>query len=88
MTVGPVFVVLIIHRQLLDCRNRSKLKNTEWYVLIIGILCPAYLFMAIPYIDYIDAILNEALIFDVIKSKAPEFVGHSKCGWQFQCFKI
>ena len=55
--------------------------------MIIGILCPAYLFMAILFIDCIDAILNEALIFDVIKSKAPEFVGHSKCGWHFQCFK-
>ena len=43
--------------------------------------------MEIPFIVYIDTILNDVLIFDVIKSKAPEFVGHSKSSWQFQCFK-
>ena len=39
--------------------------------------------MAILLIDYIEAILNEALIFDVIKGKAPEFVGHSKKAGNF-----
>ena len=42
----------------------------------LDILCPSYIFMANLFIDYIDAILNDVLIFDVIKSKAPEFVGH------------
>ena len=35
----------------------------ERYVIIFGILCPAYLFMAILFFDYIDAILNDVLIF-------------------------
>ena len=35
-------------------------------------------FMAILFTDYTDAILNDVLIFDFIKTKAPEFVGHSK----------
>ena len=39
--------------------------------------------MAILLIDYIDAILNDALIFDVIKSTAPEFVGHSRVAGNF-----
>ena len=58
----------------------------ELYTIDLDILCPSYLFMANLFIDYIDAILNDVLIFDVIKSKAPEFVGHSKSGWKFQCF--
>ena len=44
--------------------------------------------MAILLIDYIEAInLNDAVIFDVTKSKAPKFVGRSKSGLQFQCLK-
>ena len=43
--------------------------------------------MAILIIDYIEAILNDAVIFDITKSKAPEFVGRSKSDWQFQCLK-
>ena len=59
----------------------------ELYKIDIDILGSSYLFMANLFIDYIDAILNDVLIFDVIKSKAPEFVGHSKSGWKlFQCF--
>ena len=58
----------------------------ELYKIDLDILCPYYLFMANLLSDYIGAILNDVLIFDVIKSKAPEFVGHSKCGWKFQCF--
>ena len=46
-------------------------------IIILGILCPAYLFMAILFIAYTCAILNDVLIFDAIKTKAPEFVGHS-----------
>ena len=48
---------------------------------ILGNLCPTYLFKAILFNAYIDAILNDILIFDVIKSKAPKFVGHSKSDW-------
>ena len=55
----------------------------ELYKIDPDILCPSYLFMANLFIDYIDAILNDVLIFDVIKSKTPEFVGHSKSGWNF-----
>ena len=43
--------------------------------------------MAILFIAYTDDILNDILIFDVIKSKAPELVGHSKSDFQFQCFE-
>ena len=43
--------------------------------------------MAILFIAYMEAILNDILIFDVIKGKAPEFVGHSKSDCQFQCFE-
>ena len=58
----------------------------ELYKIDLDMLCPSYLFIANLFIDYIDAILNDVLIFDVIKNKAPEFVGHSKGGWKFQCF--
>ena len=58
----------------------------ELYKIDLDILCPSYLFMANLFIDYIDAILNDVLIFDVIKSKAPEFVGHRKSVLKFQCF--
>ena len=58
----------------------------ELYKIDLDILCPSYRFMANLFIDYIDAILNDILIFDDIKSKAPEFVDHSKSGWKFQCF--
>ena len=58
----------------------------ELYKTDLDILYPSYLFMANLFNDYIDAILNDVLIFDVIKSKGPEFVGHSKSGWKFQCF--
>ena len=34
--------------------------------------------MALLFIAYTDAILNDVLSFDVIKTKAPEFVGHLK----------
>ena len=57
----------------------------ELYKIDLDILFPSYLFMANLFIDYIDAILNDVLIFDVLKSKAPEFAGHSKSGWKFQC---
>ena len=43
--------------------------------------------MAILFIAYIEAILYDILIFDVIKSKAPEFVSCSKSDCQFQYFK-
>ena len=56
-------------------------------MIILGILCPAYLFMETLFIHYIDAILNGVLTFDMIKIKAPEFVGHSKSGCQIKCFK-
>ena len=36
-----------------------------------------YLVMEVLFIACIDAILNDILIFDVIKSKATKFVGHS-----------
>ena len=62
------------------------LKNKKRYIITLGILCPAYLFMEILFIHYIDVILFDELTFDV-KFKAPEFVGHSKSGCQFQCFK-
>ena len=59
----------------------GMMHNYPWY------LCPIYLFVAILFIAYTDAILYDVLIFDVIKSKAAEFVGHSKTDCQFQCFK-
>ena len=37
-----------------------------------------YPVMEVLFIACIDAILNDILIFDVIKSKAMKFVGHSK----------
>ena len=55
--------------------------NNPWYLI------PSLLFIAFLFIAYTDAILYDILIFDVIKSKAPEFVGHSKTDCQFRCFK-
>ena len=51
-----------------------------------------YLMSSVPFhcnlfIAYTDAIVYDVLIFDVIKSKAPEFVGHLKTDCQFQCLK-
>ena len=57
-------------------------------IIILGILCPAYLFMAILFIAYTCAILNDVLIFDAIKTKAPEFVGHSNVTVSFYASSI
>ena len=87
MMVGPVFVVRLI-------LDNSRMLETGQILNIYGmihnypcILCPVYLFMVIMFILCIDAILNDVLTCDVIKNKAPKFMGHSTSGCQFQCFK-
>ena len=88
MMVGPVLVQMI-YRQLQDDRNRPDLKYME----------PWHFISSLPFhgnsVVYIDTILNDILIFDVIKSKAPDFVGHSKSGCQYfnaskflSCFNV
>ena len=55
---------------------REAIPLQNYINIDLDILCPSYIFMANLFIDYIDAVLNDVLIFDVIRSKAPEFVGH------------
>ena len=72
MTVGPVFVVLIIHGQPQDDRNLNKygmMHYKPWHFM-----SSLHFYGTLLFIAYIHTILNDIFI----KSKAPEFVGHSK----------